>query len=241
MKVLILAAGYGTRLYPLTIDTPKPLIKINSKSLIDILVGKAKDAGIGDITVVTNDKFYHNFLEWSKNYSCVDVVNDNTKTPEQRLGAIGDIEFALDKNKISEDILVLGGDNLFSWDLKGFSEFVSKINKPTVGLYDVKDLLRAQRFGIVEVDKNNKILSFEEKPKNPKTTLAGTCIYFLPKNSLGLLSKYGSGGQDKDTTGQYISWLCAQTDVYGYAFEGLWLDIGHKDALDQARKGFSSF
>jgi glucose-1-phosphate thymidylyltransferase len=236
MKALILAAGYGTRLYPLTLDVPKPLIRIGKDYLIDLLVRKLNSAGISGITVISNDKFYSKFVKWSKAYPGVSVISDNTKTPEERLGAIGDVNFALDKTNIFDDILVLGGDNFFSWSLNDFCSFSVKHKNPVVGIYDLKDQKSAMRFGIVELNANAKIVDFQEKPKSPKTTLAATCIYFFPKDSLRFVKEYCAASKDQDTTGEYIKWLMKKTGVYSYLFEGTWLDIGHKDSLLQAQK-----
>ncbi|MBN2120451.1 MAG: nucleotidyltransferase family protein [Candidatus Omnitrophica bacterium] len=239
MKVLILAAGYGTRLYPLTIDMPKALLEIGNKRLIDFLIDKIKALGEKDIAVVVNDRFYFDFLEWSKQYSFpIDIINDQTKTPEERLGAVGDIEYVLKNKDIQDDLLVLGGDNLFSWDLNEFCESASKIAKPVIGLYDIGSLEEATRFGVVSLDGQGRIVNLEEKPSLPKTTLAATCIYFFPKPSLGLMDEYSSLKHDKDTSGQYISWLAKKTDVRGHVFKGDWFDIGHKDSLEQAKKSF---
>ena len=239
MRALILAAGYGTRLYPLTIGMPKALLEIGNKRLIDFLIEKISQAKIKDITVVTNDRFYYDFMEWSRQYHFpISILNDQTKSPEERLGAVGDVEFVLKNETIDDDVLVLGGDNLFSWDLKDFCKFASELKKPVVGLYDVGDLEKAKRFGIVAMDDKGKITSFEEKPKQPRSTLAGTCIYYFPKAFLSMMDTYTTATTDKDTIGQYIAWLSQQTTVQGYVFEGQWMDIGHKDSLDEAQEKF---
>ena len=239
MRALILAAGYGTRLYPLTIGLPKALLEIGNKRLIDFLIEKIREAKIEDITVVTNDRFYYDFMEWSRQYHFpINILNDQTKSPEERLGAVGDVEFVLKNETIDDDVLVLGGANLFSWDLKDFCKFAVKAKKPVVGLYDVGDLEKAKRFGIVGLDDTGKITSFEEKPKQPRSTLAGTCIYYFPKSFLSMLDTYTTANTDKDTIGQYIAWLSQQTTVHGYVFEGQWMDIGHKDSLEEAQDKF---
>ena len=240
MKALILAAGYGTRLYPLTIGMPKALLEIGKKRLIDFLVEKVHEAKIEDITVVTNDRFYYDFLEWSRKYPFnISILNDQTKSPEERLGAVGDVEFVLKNESIDDDVLVLGGDNLFSWDLRDFCAFASKLKKPLVGLYDVGHIEKAKRFGVVAIDQEGKITYCEEKPSCPTTTLVGTCIYYFPKAFLSLMDKYSAANPDKDTIGQYIVWLSEETSVYGYVFKGDWLDIGHKDALEEAKDKFT--
>lgn len=240
MTALILAAGYGTRLYPLTLNIPKTLLEIGNKYLIDFLIEKVSSLGIEGICVVTNDKFYKDFLQWKKKYSfTINLLNDGTSCVEDRLGAIGDIEFSVDRLSIKDDLLVIGGDNLFDWDLENFYEYCHKINKPVVGLYNVKDSHILKRFGVVEINQQNKIVDFEEKPEHPKSNLAATCIYFFPYDSFVLMREYSSIKKDKDTTGQYIRWLAQKVDVYGYVFEGLWLDIGHKDALERAKEIFT--
>ncbi len=242
MEVIILAAGYGTRLYPLTRDVSKSLLPLGSRTIIDFLIDKVKPLEIEKITIVTNDKFYKDFSEWrDKQGLPVTIVNDGTKSPQERLGAIGDVEFVLKHNDISDDVLILGGDNLFDWDMKKFFDFAKKVNNPVVGLFDVKDLEKAKRFGITEIDSQKKIIDFQEKPQNPKSTLAGTCLYFFPKKDLSYVYEYVSQRDDTDTTGDYICWLMNKTDVYGCVFQGVWLDVGHKDTLKEAERLFGDF
>ncbi len=240
MKALILSAGYGTRLYPLTLNIPKALLKIGERYLIDILMDKLKNLEISEIIVITNNKFYPKFLEWKEAQKLsvgLSILNDNTNSPEERLGAVGDIEFAIDNKSIDEDLLVLGSDNLFSWSLEEFCNFSLSEGKPVVGLFDVKNRERAKKFGIAVLE-GKVIVDFLEKPQNPPATLAGTCIYFFPRHSFVWIKEY-SLLYDKDTTGQYITWLCKKTQVLGYEFKGDWLDIGHKDALVEAQNLFS--
>ena len=240
MKTLILAAGYGTRLYPLTFDIPKALLKIGDRLLIDFLIEKLKFSGIEDIAVITNEKFYSRFLEWRKGFPfAIDVINDNTSSADERLGAIGDVEFALERSSGIQDILVIGSDNLFNWDLKEFCRFCLDSTSPVVGLFDIGKDLSAKRFGVARLDSGNKIIEFQEKPDCPQTSLIGTCIYFFPEASIGFIREYASIHKDKDTTGQYIKWLIERTDVYGFVFKGSWFDIGHKESLEEARRLFS--
>ncbi len=245
MKVLILAAGYGTRLYPIVKDTPKPLLKIHGTPLIDYLVEKVKDfKGLSEILVVTNNKFYADFCKWSKGFSGlqakVTVVNDGTNTPDDRLGSIGDIEFVLEHQNIQEDLFVLGGDNLFDYRLDEFVVF-SQTQSPNVsiGLYDIKQKDEATRFGVVELCPNSrKVLSFEEKPAQPRSTLIAMCSYYFPHASLGLLREYLDETQKADKAGDYIHWLVAKKEVYGFQFEGSWYDIGSVESLKEAQSKF---
>jgi len=246
MKVLILAAGYGTRLYPLTKDRPKPLLPIDGKPILNYIVEKFQDAPlVSEIITVTNDKFYEDFSAWAKENEGfpvrLTVVNDKTKTPDDRLGSIGDIRFVVEKEKIKEDLIVIGGDNLFDYALDAFLKFSSEnSDKVTVGLYDIKEVAQASKFGVAAVDKNRKVISFDEKPSEPKTSLIAMCLYYLPKNTMALIDRYIAEGGKQDRAGDYIGWLCEQGLLSGFQFEGKWYDIGSIEAYDEAQKDFKS-
>jgi len=250
MKVLIMAAGYGTRLYPLTKDTPKPLLKVGNQPMINHLVDKilALD-GVSEIIVITNEKFYKVFQDWlnSNKKNCnnisIDIINDGTTTPENRLGAIGDIHFAIKEKSIKEDTLVIGGDNIFDFDLKEFVEFAKSVRpKKSLGFVDIKDKEKAHNFGVAELDENKKVVSFEEKPQSPKSSLVAMCLYFLPKENLHLVAEYiekhVKNQDEKDTSGTYIKWLYKREDVFGFVFQGRWYDIGHIDSYNEVQKYF---
>jgi glucose-1-phosphate thymidylyltransferase len=239
MEAIILAAGYGTRLYPLTRDVSKSLLPLGQRCILDFLVEKVRQLKVNRITIVTNNKFYQDFRDWEQGQNFpLTILNDQTKTPEERLGAVGDIEFALKEINKEDDFLVLGGDNLFDWDLRVFSDFAGKVDNPVVGLYDIKDLEKARRFGIAEIDAENRIIDFQEKPDNPKSTLAAACLYFFPAKDVKFVYNYVVERKDNDTTGDYICWLKDRAEVYGCVFQGVWLDVGHKDTLKQAEQLF---
>ncbi|MCK4881553.1 MAG: nucleotidyltransferase family protein [Candidatus Omnitrophica bacterium] len=244
MKALILAAGYGTRLYALVKDTPKALLPIHERPLIDYILDRIKDLdGLDGLVLVTNDKFYLVFQEWAEQHKDfphkIRVVNDGTKTPEDRLGSIGDIEFALKEAQLDDDVLVIGGDNLFDYNITEYIEF-AKAKSPSVsiGLYDVGDLQEATKFGVVGLDDSSKIVSFEEKPEEPQSTLVAMCFYYLPRNSLGLINDYLVESKKSDTAGDYIRWLYQKNDVYGFTFTGKWYDIGSVEAYKEAQEKF---
>ncbi len=245
-----MAAGYGTRLYPLTKDTPKPLLKVGNQPMINHLVDKilALD-GVSEIIVITNEKFYKVFQDWlnSNKKNCnnisIDIINDGTTTPENRLGAIGDIHFAIKEKSIKEDTLVIGGDNIFDFDLKEFVEFAKSVRpKKSLGFVDIKDKEKAHNFGVAELDENKKVVSFEEKPQSPKSSLVAMCLYFLPKENLHLVAEYiekhVKNQDEKDTSGTYIKWLYKREDVFGFVFQGRWYDIGHIDSYNEVQKYF---
>jgi len=244
MKVLILAAGYGTRLYPLVKDTPKALLEINKKPLINYILDRIVNlSGLNEVILVTNDKFSSHFQDWAQKQKTfphpIKIVNDGTKTPEDRLGSIGDIEFALKQEKIDDDVLVIGSDNLFDYNIDEYITF-AHVKSPAVsiGLYDINDLGTARQFGVVKLGENEKITSFEEKPQKPQSTLVAMCFYYLPKDSLGLIGDYLLECGKSDTAGDYIRWLVENSDVYGFKFVGKWYDIGSIEAYEEAQRKF---
>ncbi len=245
MKTIILAAGYGTRLYPLTKNKAKALLSVGNRTLIDFTVEKILEILPQDniIIVVSNSRFYADFLRWKEAYSekaKIAILDDGSTNVEDRRGAVGDIYFAVEKESIKEDILVMGSDNIFDWRLDGFLEFAHAKSTPTVGLYDLEDYDKARRFGVAEIDTENKIVSFLEKPQNPPSTLISVCLYYFPQDSLSLIEEYLKKENSRDAAGSYIKWLSEKTKVYGYVFKGKWLDIGHKDSLEKAKSIFAT-
>ena len=245
MKALILAAGYATRLYPLTRDYPKPLLDIKGRPIINYIIDKLEAvSAIDEIYVVTNRKFISFFRRWKKAVKSskkITLVNDLTKNNQDRLGAIGDVNFVIDKKNVSSDLLIVGGDNLFSGSLKGFLDSVKKnIQFVNIGLYRLKQKKEASRYGVAKLNNQKKVISFEEKPKHPQSCLVAMCLYFIPKDCLGLIKEYAQNKDKKvDATGGYISWLKDMTDVYGYIFKGSWFDIGDYKYLNAAKEKFA--
>jgi glucose-1-phosphate thymidylyltransferase len=245
MKVLILAAGYGTRLYPLIKDTPKPLLEVHRRPLIDYILDTVQDhKPLTEVLVVSNDKFYSYFEAWAlekrKTFPVdITIINDGTKTPEDRLGSIGDIHFVLRQEDIQDDLLVVGGDNLFDFNISEYCQFSQSHGRSvTIGVYDIGKIEEAAKFGVVALDKTGKITSFEEKPKSPKSSLIAMCFYYLPRNSLQLIPAYIEETKKSDKAGDYIKWLCAKQDVYGFQFLGKWYDIGSIESYQEAKKAF---
>jgi len=241
MRVLILAAGYGTRLYPLTLNMPKTLISIKGKVLLSHIMERIEDLKknfkITDVIVVSNNKFYKVFLDWKKKYKDnVKIVNDGSNSPTDRLGAIGDIQFILRKTEI-DDWLILGSDNFFDWSLVNFVIFSLK-KRPfaSVGVYDLKDKSKAKHFGVVKMDRLKRIKAFREKPSKPASPHIAVCVYFFPKESLVYLNRFLKENKTHDAAGKYIEWLVKESTVYGYVFEGRWVDVGHKDSLKTLKK-----
>jgi len=244
MKAIIPAAGYGTRLYPLTKETPKALIDIAGKPVLEHVLARIEALGEVDrVFIVTNGLYYKKFKEWLKFYEDgtpldIKIINDHTKSNEDRLGAIGDKQLAIKKGKIDDDLLDISSDNLFDFGLeKAFEAFSLKKN-PLIGLYDVRDRYLARHYGIVAVDAESKVTAFQEKPKKPASTLASIGVYFYPKEHVPLFAEYVKKGHAKDAPGHFIEWLHKKTEVYGHVFRGKWFDIGSFEQLDNARKDF---
>jgi len=237
MTIIILAAGYATRLYPLTLDKPKPLLKVGKKPILEHIFDRISQlTEVNKCYIVTNQKFFNAFREWTGKFGMpVEVVNDETTTNENRLGAIRDIDFVIRKKGIKDDILVIGGDNLFEFSLKNFVEF-AKLHKPdfSFAVFDIGDTEKAGQYGVVKLDGSKKVINFEEKPQSPRSTLISTCVYYFPKEKLSLVADFISSGNKTDATGDYVKWLSETDRIYGYAFKESWYDIGDIKSLKEA-------
>lgn len=236
MKAIILAAGYATRLYPLTIDKPKGLLPIKNKPMIEYIINKIEEIKeIDKIYIVTNNKFDNVFNDWKKSRGNlftkkIEIVNDNTNSNETRLGGIGDLCLAIDNRKINDDILILNSDNLFDFSLK---EFINQfnINKNIInGTFFLDDFNEVKKHGVVKIDKsNNQIIEFQEKPENPKSNLISIGIYVFPKETINLIKKYFKSGNNNEGPGYLIKYFCEKKDitVNSFLFKGKLYDIGN--------------
>lgn len=245
MKAMILAAGYAVRLQQFALNTPKPLLKVGGKEIIDRIINKILNLkNLDKIYVVTNHRFYQNFVEWLKSCSYkkkVCLIDDGTSTNETRLGAIRDMELAIKEKSIDEDLLVIAGDNLFEVDMQVFINFaVSKKDGVSVALYDVGSPDVARRYGVVSIDKTGVVVEFEEKPPNPKSTLISTGIYYFPKEKVQEIERYlKAEGTKNDAPGYYIKWLSANSKVYGFSFSQKWYDIGDIESYKKADEEYT--
>ena len=235
MKSIILCGGYGTRLYPLTLNKPKSLLPVNGKPLLDYIVEKIPK-NIDEIILLSNSKFYELFSIWSKNYGGkIKLVDDGTFTNETRIGAISGLELAIGEKNITDDVLVISGDNLFDFKLDNFISFFRGAKSTSIGVYkpDRKEL---KKFGVVEVN-NCKVVSFEEKPQNPKSDLASIGIYIFTKDDLEKIKKYSKIGKPKDAPGFLIKDLVENgDDVFAFEFTGRWFDIGSREVYEEINK-----
>ncbi len=239
---MILAAGYATRLYPLTKKFPKPLLEVKGRPIIDYILEKIAEVdSIDEVFIVTNSKFIAVFKRWAKKVKLpkkITLVDDCTRSNRDRLGAIGDINFVVKKNRLADDLLVVGGDNLFSASLNGFLQAAKKHSRSTsIGLYKLKRRQDAVRYGVVKLDSLKRVVGFEEKPLRPKSNLVAMCLYYIPAGHLRWIQAYLQDKHRKaDATGSYIAWLKDRARVYGCVFGGSWFDIGDYKYLNAAKK-----
>lgn len=242
IKAIVLAAGYATRLYPLTLDKPKTLLLIGNKPMLNYIIEKIEQINdVSAIYIITNNKFFNQFVEWSKTYKSkkqIKILNDNTNSNEDRLGAIGDINFLINKEKIDEDIIAIGSDNMFEFDLRDIIDSYKTKNAPVTALYDVRTKERAKLYGVVSIDEKNRITSFKEKPQEPESTLISTCIYIYPRRCLGRIKEFLKEKSLPDKPGSLIEWLHKKEDVYGFIFKGEWFDIGTFEELEMVREKY---
>lgn len=229
MKVLILAAGYATRLYPLTEDKPKALLPIGDKPILERILAKLNnEADIDKYYLVSNQKFSSDFIGWLDELDLnlnIEVLNDGSVSDEDKKGAVGDIKFFLDMTKVNDDLMVIAGDNLFEFSISHLIKFFNS-NGTTVAVRDIKNKEKAKRYGVVKVDKNNRIIEFTEKPENPKTSLVATGCYIFKDKDLSLVDEYIKKGNNPDAPGYYINWLHKKEPVFAYIFKEAWYDIG---------------
>jgi glucose-1-phosphate thymidylyltransferase len=217
------------------------LLEVCGKTLIDHTLDKFKTVdGIEEIVVVTNAKFYEVMCRWAKARGPeVRVVNDGTHTPEERLGAIGDILYILKQEKTLTDWAVVGSDNIFDQGVEEFFSFArAKSPAVTVGAYDLGDVAGADKYGVFDLGPDARVLSLEEKPKVPRSSLISMCLYFFPRASLRFLEQFVDETHKMDTTGGYVQWLYQKTEVYGFKFSGKWYDIGSLESYNEAQNHF---
>jgi len=246
MKVIILAAGYATRLYPLTLTRPKPLLPVAGRPMVEwVLDNLAPMGGLDRVYVVTNAKFAAQFQEWSDLYRATKsqlnftIVNDGSTDDSNKLGAIGDINYVLTSQQVDDDIMVVAGDNLFSEALTGFGRCCRESDSPVLALYDVGDLEQIKKYNSITVDPEGRITYFEEKPKNPTSTLTGIALYYYPKSCLPLIRQYMAEGNNPDQPGRLVQWLYPRIPVRTWRVPGIWYDIGSKETLEEANRIFA--
>jgi len=243
VKALILAAGYATRLYPLTLDRPKALLPVGGKPMLDHLMQELEQVeGLDEVYVVTNSKFAGAFREWAAARSGLPlrIIDDGTVDDDSKLGAIGDLDLTIREAELDdEDLIVLAGDNLFSESIAPFPVFALGKGGPALGVYDVGDLDTIRRYSVIELDDDDRVTRLEEKPERPRSTLAGIALYFYPRSALRYVREYLEEGNNPDQPGRLVQWLYPRTAVYGWRVPGRWFDVGSKETLAEADRAFT--
>jgi len=244
MKALILAAGYGTRLCPLTKSIPKALLEVNGRPIVEYILERIEVIpNIEEVYMVVNGKFYKKFKEWNRNYESekpIKLINDGTSDDSNKLGAIRDIKLVIDEEKIDSELLIIAGDNLFNFELKVFYDFWEQKNSFCIGLLKINDSSLICKYSNVKLDNENRITDFIEKPPKALSNLVAICLYIFPRRGLHLVKKYLEEGNNPDVPGYFIQWLVKREKVYGYEFNGKWLDIGNINSYEKAKEEFHS-
>jgi glucose-1-phosphate thymidylyltransferase len=240
MECLILAAGYATRLYPLTENFPKPLLKVRDKTILDWLLDDIEGVGtVSRYAVVTNSKFAKRFGEWAAGHSLpITVLDDGTETNETRLGAVRDIQFAIDALGLGDDLLVIAGDNLLNFSLRGFIRYAEEKKTSCIMRYWEPDVNRLHRTGVAEVDALDRVTGMEEKPANPKSHWCVPPFYFYKAADVPLVKKGIESDCGVDAPGSFIAWLCTQTTVHAYEMPGRRFDIGDLESYNLVQQTY---
>jgi glucose-1-phosphate thymidylyltransferase len=244
MKAIILVAGYATRLYPLTADRPKALLKINDRPMIDYIIDEVNTiAAVDHIYVVSNHKFAAHFDQWARETSSkkpITVIDDGTMTEETRRGAIGDIRFTLEQAKIDDEIVVIAGDNFFTYALKDHYDYYKKTDSDSVVGKRLDDIALLKQFAVALTDENGRILDLVEKPQAPKSDLAVYAIYFYKRETVPLVKQYLDEGNKPDAPGYFVQWLYERKPVYVYEMQGDCYDIGTHKSYEEVQNLFKN-
>lgn len=235
MKCILLAAGYGTRLRPLTDDRPKQLLPLAGRPMLDWVLEHVREVDeVDGVHLVTNSRFAPDFARWAEPYGVV-VHDDGTRSNDDRLGAVGDLRLVIEAAGLAGEELLVQGDDLFEFSLPEYVAWWRAKPQPASAapLYDLGDLELATHYGIADVDGQERIVHLVEKPSDPASTLAATLTYLLPAGHGRLVDRYLEEGQNPDNAGSFLAWLARREAVYGYRFGGHWYDIGnHRQLLD---------
>lgn len=240
MKCLILAAGYATRLYPLTENFPKPLLDVRGKTILDWLIDDIDSLGeVDEYVVISNHKFAHHFESWAKNKAQkITVVDDGTSTNETRLGAVCDIQFAIDALSLDDDMLIIAGDNVLDFSLTKFIGYAKEKKTSAIMRYYEPELKKLQKSGVVTIDESDLVLEMTEKSLTPASNWCCPPFYFYTREDARLVKEGIAEGCGTDAPGSYIAWLCKKTKVHAMQMPGKRYDIGNLESYEQVKKDY---
>lgn len=240
MKCLILAAGYATRLYPLTENFPKPLLKVGEKTILDWLIDDIDTLGLVDeYVVISNHKFAHHFDAWAKEKEQkITVVDDGTESNETRLGAVKDIQFAMDKLELDDEMLVIAGDNVLDFSLTKFISYAKEKGTSCIMRYYEESEAKLKKCGVVTIDADDSVLDMTEKPEQPASHWCCPPFYYYTKEDAKLVEQGIAAGCGTDAPGSYVAWLCKQTKVHAMEMPGSRYDIGNLESYEKVQKEY---
>ena len=238
MTSIILAAGYATRMYPLTLNYPKPLLEVGGKKIIDWLIDDLEKAGVERTVVVSNHKFISQFQAWAEGRENIIVLDDGSEDNDHRLGAVKDIEFAIEKANIDDDIVVLAGDNVLNFSLSSFIEYGRKRKTSCIMRHEEKDENKLRKTGVIEINEDELVLNMEEKPKEPKSNWAVPPFYYYTKEDKDLIKEGIASGCGTDAPGSFVSWLVKTRPVHAYRMIGERFDVGSIEGYEKIKKEY---
>lgn len=243
MKAIILAAGYATRLYPLTLHKSKALLPIRNKPIIDYIIDEMNNVdGLDEIYVVTNSRFYQQFLEWAEGVKSripISILDDGTTDDSNKRGAIGDIAFVIGQKQIDEELMVVAGDNFFTYSLSDYVDFFREKKRDCVCVKRWEDEASLSQFGIALLDEKGMVLDIEEKPEHPKSNTVVFAAYLYQKETVPLFDQYLAEGNKPDAPGNFPAWLYRRKEVYAYTFSGECYDIGTPESYEEVCRSFA--
>jgi len=245
MKAIVLAGGFAKRMWPLTKDKPKHLLPVAGRPMLDYVLTKLEEVKeLDQIFISTNAKFEHQFNLYISTFTSkknIILFIEDTHSEGEKLGSVGALGFLIRENKIDDDLLVIGGDNIFNFGMMEFMDFFHAKEANIVALYDLKSNTEAKLYGVVAIDGNGKIIDFQEKPELPKSTIVSTACYAFTRVGVKNIIRYLKEGNDPDKIGHFIEWLYKNDEVFGFVFEGFWFDIGSFESYDSANEFLSKF
>ena len=243
MKAIILAAGYATRLYPITLNKPKALLEVGNQTVLDYIIDEVETISeIDEIIIMTNHKFMSSFISWSsgrKSKKIIKIIDDGTTSDNNKLGAIGDLRLAISKENIHDNIMVIAGDNLFTYKLKDFYNYYLKCGKDCIIVQEKSNIEELKSMGVVLLDRDNKVLDFREKSKTPISNTAVFASYIYREDTLPLITKYLEENNNPDAPGYFPAWLYKRKDIYAYKFHGECYDIGTHDSYKEVQRKYA--
>ena len=244
MKAVVLAGGYARRMWPLTKNRPKHLLPVAGRPMLDYVMASLESVPmLEEIFISTNMRFQNQFKEYLNTLNTekkIDLFVEDTRSEEEKLGSVGALGYLIRENNLNEELLVIGGDNIFSFRMMDFIEYFYAKKANTIALYDIGSKEKARLYGVVRINEECRIIDFQEKPADPQSTLVSTACYVFTRKGVQNVIRYLEEGNDPDKMGHFIEWLYRHDDVNGFVFKGAWFDIGSLDSYEAAKKYFSN-